>query len=413
MLEIKKYLAESLEFDEISAFNNGCVKINKAELIAYCLKNSSGYSLDIAIAKPRDNTRIVHITDTVKPSWKVDGSTFPGWLEGDNTCGYGVLHQIEGLSIMQTCEYAGIQEAVVDMSGEGSKYNVFSSLINLVISVDLDCDEYDKDKLAKDLKLIILRAAEYVGSLTKNEEAAYADIVEEKDRVSGLPNIGYVYFIQAQGPLRNVHLYGKDCTKMHPESVTFEEIMDGALVSGNYIIACQKNPTYFHQDNPVIKALRERSGKVLNTGVAIISTEGSLLEEKKENAKAIAELALKFKWGGVIITQEGGGHADVDLMMTTEACQKQGINVVIQTNEIAGARGELPPLVSTSDMADAIITNGNNDEVIMLGSVENVIGGSYILGGKYTANEAFETSLGIIYTATNQLGINKLTTASI
>ncbi len=96
-------------------------------------------------------------------------------------------------------------------------------------------------------------------------------------------------------------------------------------------------------------------------------------------------------------------------MLAVEECEKLGIKAVIQTNEIAGPLGDLPPLVSYSNMADAVVSNGNNDEIICLDKMERVIGGNSILNGKFVAEDSFETNIGIMYTSTNQLGINNMT----
>lgn len=413
MLKIRNYQAKSLKFSENSSYHAGRIDLCKKEINAYCLEGIEEMELNFETATPEESVRIVHVTDTVMPVWKEKGSTFVGWTEGEDLCGQGVLHRMHGVTVMQTCKYPGIQEAIVDMSGTGSRYCKFSGMINLVISVELKNKEYDKVLLAKNLNLILLRAAEYLGKLTRDKEPDSQEILEEKGKNKELLKIGYVYYIQAQGPLRNVFIKGADCTQMKPRFMNFCEILDGALVSGNYIIACQKNPTYFHQYNPVINELIQRNGTELNAVGVIVSTESGLLEKKKENAQLIARQAKEKGMQGVIITQEGGGHADVDLMFALEACEEEGIAAVIETNELAGANGELPPLVASSPRADAIVTNGNNDEIIYLDSVEKVIGGSRILDGKSEASASLETGMGILYTSTNQLGVNCMKTVML
>ena len=412
-MKVKHYNVSKIVFGEQSSYKNNILTINKDELKAYSLQGLNGYELEVHLTEPGEKTRIIHITDTVVPAWKSNGSTFPGWTEGDNNCGVGEVHHLEGVAVIQTCKYPGIQEGIVDMYGNGSSYSKFSKLKNIVVTVNLQNEEYTKLQLAKDLKLIILRAAEFLGYLTKDALADDIEKVSLCETNNDLPNVGYAYFIQAQGPLRNVHIFAEDCTKMKPRFMQAEQIIDGALVSGNYIIACQKNPTYFHQKNPVIESMLKRHGKDLNFKGVILSTESSLLEEKKENARLISEIAIEKGISGIVITQEGGGHADVDLMLTLEACENAGIKTVILTNEIAGPDGSLPPLVSISDSADAIVTNGNNDEIIIVDAMEKAIGGDEILDGKHNALDSFETSLGIMYTSTNQLGANFMTTISL
>ncbi len=409
-LEIKKYFVKDVVFGSQSKYENHILHINKRDLINSILGDLKGYEIQIELARPGERTRIIHIMDTVKPSYRSKGHAFPGWLGDRHNGGEGIIHQLEGMTVMQTGQFPGIQEGIVDMTGKGSKYSIFSKKINLVLVTKLIDKEISKADFAYHTELMILRSAEYIAKLTRSCKEDKVDSYKLDPGRKKLPKIGYIYYIQAQGDLRNVHLYGQNCIDMEPTLLHPNEILGGGLVSANYIIACQKNPTYIHQENPVIKGLYERDGKELNFSCVILSTESSLMEKKEENARKIAQLALGLQLDGVIITQEGGGHADADLMMSLEECEKLGIDTVIQTNEIAGPVGDLPPLVTYSNMADAIVTNGNNDEVVLLDRVDRVIDGYEILNGKFKAKDSFETSLGILYTATNQVGINTMTT---
>lgn len=412
MLTIRKHHVSSIVWGERASFSAGKLTLNKEQLIAASLHDLKNYEIDFEFALPGESKRIVHITDAVRPAKKNDGlSAFPGWLKGANQAGQGITCQLDNMAVMQSCRFSDIQEGIVDMSGTGALYSTFSKTINLVMIVTPLGSNIDKKELALDLKMMILRAAEYTASLAFGQSGGVENRYElGAASAETLPRIGYAYFIQAQGPLRNVHIYGEDCVTMKPRILAPEAILDGALVSGNYIIACQKNPTFMHQENPIIKGLFEQDGTTLSFRGVIVSTESSSLEGKKENAFLIAQLASEMRLDGILVTQEGGGHADVDLMLTLDECEKAGIKSVILTNEIAGPRGDLPPLVSYSDRADAIVTNGNNDQVIILDSVAESVGGLDILGGKFNARDGFETSLGIIYTSTNQLGYNSMKT---
>ena len=415
MLTIKNYLVHTFEFAENSSYCDGNLQVSRKELDAYCLNGIEDITVSFEIARPGESVRILHVTDTVMPSWKEGGSTFPGWSDGEDFCGSGKRHQLVGVAVMGSSVWPGIQEAIIEMSGEGAKYCPFSETMNLVISILPQKKEIEKAKLAKQLNQIVLRAAEFLGKLTEgireDSEEMYCEIDSESD--SELPVVGYFCYIQAQGPLRNVHIKGRNCTDMKPVLLKPEELLDGGIVSGNYIIACQKNPTFFHQCNPVVMNMLERHRKDLIFRNVIVSTESGLLEKKRENAVLAAKLAKENGMDGIVISQEGGGHADVDLMFAAEECEKLGIKTVLLTNELAGPNGDLPPLVASSPVADAIVTNGNNDEVITLQPTERAIGGTNIQGGKFDAVGELVTPLGIMYTATNQLGVGKMCTVAL
>lgn len=406
MLTIVEHQIKDIQMGDEAVYRDGILVIDKNSLLKALFQNVSGkYNVEPMLAKPGEKKRLIHITDIIKPSHKEYGSSFPGWIAGSNKCGEGITHQTNDLCITQSFVHSDIQEGIIDMSGEGAKYSVFSQKLHLVLATTLVDEALSKEEIARDLIQMKVNAADYIGELLQ-ADVGNRRICEKKN--ASLPKVGYVCLIQAQGALRNVHIYAEDCTHMKPEFMTPAMGWDGAVVSGNYIISCQKNPTYFHQDNPVVKALCEKDGNILDFIGVIYSTESSLLDEKKENAASIADIAVKKELDGIIVTQEGGGHADVDLMEVCTACEEKGIKVVLLSNELAGPQGNLPPLVAFSERADALISTGNNDQIITLPYMEEVIGTKpYICGGK-PANTSMDIGLGMMYTSTNQLGMNTM-----
>ena len=69
--------------------------------------------------------------------------------------------------------------------------------------------------------------------------------------------------LQTQGLLHDTYVYGIDAKRILPTIIHPNETMDGAIVSGNCVSACDKNSTYVHLNNPVINHLR-RHGKDIN-----------------------------------------------------------------------------------------------------------------------------------------------------
>ncbi|KFD22729.1 glycine reductase complex component B, partial [Yokenella regensburgei ATCC 49455] len=85
------------------------------------------------------------------------------------------------------------------------------------------------------------------------------------------------------------------------------EAMDGAIVSGNCVSACDKNTTWSHQNNPVIQALYRRHGKDLNFIGVILTNENVTLSDKVRSSDMVAKLAEQMQLDGAIITEEGFG----------------------------------------------------------------------------------------------------------
>ena len=96
--------------------------------------------------------------------------------------------------------------------------------------------------------------------------------------------------LQTQGLLHDTYVYGVDAKQIVPTFIYPTEIMDGAIVSGNCVSACDKNTTYHHLNNPVIEDLYERHGKELNFVGVIITNENVYLADKERSSNWTAKL---------------------------------------------------------------------------------------------------------------------------
>lgn len=326
--------------------------------------------------------------------------------------GTGRTCVLQGVSVMQTGKRQGIQEGIIDMSGPGSAYSLFSSLCNVVLhGTPADSGASNSDFDAATRKSL-LAAARYLGETARGRQPGNVRTFSTDAPMDPqLKKVVYIYYLQSQGPLRNTFLYGKDVTTLLPTLLHPNEVLDGAIISGNYIIACQKNPTYLHLNNPVIQELYARHGKTLDFAGVIVANEHSTLFDKRRTAEFAAKLARQVGAEGVVMTQEGGGHADSDLMFCTQACAAQGIPSVMLINELAGPDGDQPSLVDTTPLARYVVSTGNNDEILALPAMSTVLGGTSLLNVP-DASRAFSTALGRMYTATNQLGAYRLSVAA-
>lgn len=132
------------------------------------------------------------------------------------------------------------------------------------------------------------RVAAYIGELarelTPDETKVYetCGIKEGITQYPDLPRVAYVQMLQSQGLLHDTYVYGVDAKKTLPTILSPTEIMDGAIVSGNCVSACDKNPTYVHENNPVVHDLFEEHGKTLNFVCQIITMKMYTLQIKKD-----------------------------------------------------------------------------------------------------------------------------------
>ncbi len=398
------YRVRDARFGPTTDLADGVLTINKEELAARL--NAEGFftSVEISIARPGEAVRIIHVMDAVEPRAKPVGSPYPGALGPMVVAGQGMTHVLDGLAILQTGTRQGIQEGVIDMSGPGAEYGVFSRTINVVLQC---APPPDAPSLAFDqaIRTSGLLAAQYLAEAARDltPDSVETFTVDPRDVDPALPRVVYICHLQSQGVLRDTFVYGENVRALLPTILHPNEVLDGAIVSSNYIIACQKNPTWLHANNPVVRELCARHGRELNFAGVIIANEHSTLREKSRSARFAAKLAAQAGASGVVMTQEGGGHADTDLMLCCAECEKLGMQTVMLINEIAGPQGDQPSLVDTTPWATAVVSTGNNDEIVDLPPMPCVLGGDTI-DGVGPAAAGFKTALGRIYTATNQFG---------
>jgi glycine reductase len=191
--------------------------------------------------------------------------------------------------------------------------------------------------------------------------------------------------------------------------------MDGAIISGNCVSACDKNNTYSHLNNPVIKEMYARHGKDFNFVGCIITNENTTLADKKRSSSYAVKLARLLGVDGLIITEEGFGNPDTDLIMNCRKAEKAGIKTVLLTDEYAGRDGASQSLADACPEADAVVTAGNANEVVVLPKMDKVIGfpeyADVIAGGfdgSLREDGSIETEIQAITGATSELGFNRI-----
>ncbi len=184
--------------------------------------------------------------------------------------------------------------------------------------------------------------------------------------------------------------------------------------------ACDKNTTYHHLNNPVIEDLYARHGKDINFVGVIITNEAVYLNDKKRSSDWTAKLCRYLGLDGAIVTQEGFGNPDTDLIMNAKKIAGQGVKTVIVTDEYAGRDGASQSLADADPSADAVVTGGNANEVIVLPPMDRIIGTlDYVdtvaggFDGSLRENGEIEVEIQAITGATNEMGFNKRTARGV
>lgn len=422
-LELGSINITDLQFADKSYIKDGVVYVNKDELIEVAMDEDGKLeSVDFDIAKPGESVRITPVKDVIEPRCKVegDGEIFPGTISKVGQVGSGKTYRLKGMAVVSVGPIAGFQEGVIDMTGLGADYTPFSKLLNLcmVVKPKEGLDAHDYERI---VRFAGFRVAKFVGNLAKELEADESvtyetcDIVEGMEQYPDLPRVGYVCMLQSQGLLHDTYVYGRDAKTIIPTIINPLETMDGAIVSGNCVSACDKNPTYVHLNNPVIHDLMEQHGKTINFVGEIITNENVYLADKIRSSDYVAKLASYLHLDGAIVSQEGFGNPDTDLILNCTKLEKAGVKTVLITDEYAGRDGKSQSLADADPLADAVVTGGNANEFVTLPKLDKLIGTLDFVTKIAGANEdtlqddgSLEVEIQVITGATNETGFNKL-----
>ena len=166
--------------------------------------------------------------------------------------------------------------------------------------------------------------------------------------------------------------------------------------------------------------LYDRSGKDLNFLGVIITNETVYLADKERSSDFTSKISEFLGLDGVIISQEGFGNPDTDLIMNSTKIEKKGISTVIVTDEYAGRDGSSQSLADADPLADAAVTGGNANETILLPKMDRLIGMydfvDKIAGGfdgSLRNSGEIEVEIQAITGATNELGFNTISAKGV
>ncbi|NFE82301.1 beta-aspartyl-peptidase [Clostridium sporogenes] len=421
-LEIGKIFISDMQFSNETKIEDGVLYISKEELLKEIGTDERIKNIDLEIAKPGDKTRIIPVKDVIEPRVKVEGNggIFPGFISKVDTVGSGKTNVLKGAAVVTTGKIVGFQEGIIDMSGEGAKYTPFSKTNNLVVVCEPKegVNQYEHEEIVRTLGF---KTATYLGNfgkdITPDETKVYETLplLEQVKKYPDLPKVVYVYMLQSQGLLHDTYVYGVDAKKIIPTFIYPTEVFDGAIVSGNCVSACDKNPSYVHMNHPVIEDLYEKHGVEYNFLGCVITNENVYLADKVRSSSYTAKLVEFLGADAVIISEEGFGNPDADLVMNCNKISEKGIKTVLITDEYAGQNGASQSLADSTPKGDAVVTGGNANEVVTLPPMEKVIGhaevADLIAGGHVgSLNEdgSIEAEIQVITGATSEVGFNYL-----
>ncbi|NLY66561.1 MAG: beta-aspartyl-peptidase [Tissierellia bacterium] len=380
-LELRRIHIKDIQLGNETAVKDGVLTVNAEELINLLKEDERIKDVKIDVARPGEKTRIIPVKDVIEPRVKIEGKGkgFPGVTSKMEQAGEGKVNVLYGAAVVTVGDIVGFQEGVIDMWGEGAKWTPFSKTYNLVVDIT-PVEGLQPHIHEETVRLAGLKAAEYVGEAGRDVEPDEVLVyemgshAEESKKYPDLPKVVYVEMLISQGLLHDGYVYGVNTQQILPTLLHPNEEIDGAVISGNCVAACDKITTYQHQNNSVILDLYEQHGKTINFLGVILTPELTTLDGKFRTCDYTAKLCKMLGADGVIVSEEGYGNPDSDLLMICKRLENAGIKTVLITDECSGWDGMSQPLADTTKEAVAVVSTGNVSHVVTLEPADKVIG---------------------------------------
>ncbi|HZW35344.1 MAG: glycine/sarcosine/betaine reductase component B subunit [Deltaproteobacteria bacterium] len=429
----RKIPVSDLGFSSPTRLENGELLIDIDELTGLLRSDPNVRDVRLDIARPGESVRIIPVKDVIEPRLSlVPGyPVFPGVFSAWDPDAEGILSgeivSLSGMVVTTVGSIVGFQEGLIDMAGPGARTSLFSRKHHLVLDVTVreGMGRHDHERT---IRLAGLKASNYIAASVLTQPLStdiretllnpeYPGSPASPGRAGGMgkPRIAYLYMLQSQGLLHDTYYCGLDVKTMLPRRIVPTEVLFGAIISGNCVSACDKNTTYHHQNNPILLELMRRHGTDWDFAGCVITNENVTLGDKQRSSTLAAGLIASLSPDGVIISKEGFGNPDADLMMNCSKIEAHGIKTVLLTDEFAGQSGASQSLVDGHPKADAIVSTGNANEVIVLPPLEKVIGDDRVIttlaGGSSKCrlpDGSIAIELQALIGSTNQLGFERI-----
>ncbi len=404
---------QSVQFGDNPGLNNGDLVASESQLQSLLSSPALAWTR-LTWARPGESVRIVKILDSLEPRTKGPGGggIFPGFLGPALPQGRGETHVLKGVAVVVAGKLPRAQEGMVQMSGPAAEMSFLGSTNNLVIEFE-PAEGAGWPQVDEALRLGAMKVAVALADLALEAEPDEVQQISPLNPGAGssLPRVGVVVNLQTQGAFKDVFVYGRTMATSMPTSIDPNELDDGAVVSGQYGHPGLKNPTFVHQNNPVVAALRERDGQDLIFGGVILSPEPVDQTLKELTSAHAARMARQMGLDAAVVTKEGGGNADSDIALKIDAMEAMGLVGIGIFAEMSGPDGTGPPVVGPPSAATAMISTGNYDERITLDAVEVALGGKVVDLNGLEASAEMVLPVAAIYGSLSPIGLGRLTCA--
>jgi glycine reductase len=332
--------------------------------------------------------------------------------------GIGKTHVLKGAGVIEVGLMKDFYGAILDMKGPGAELTNYSDLHHIILVTEPMTD-IDQAEYSHALKTAGLKASTYLARTTLLLKPQEIRVFEIPPLGMGpvkmdLPRIAYLHITEIHEILKEPFIYGDNPRRYFPILLHPNELIDGGIVSCTYDYSPGlKNFTYSLINNPVVEGLYKRHRKDLEFVGVVLANAPLVLADKKRSAIMAAKI-IRFNLGadGVIITKDGGGHPDIDLMECCEQCELLGVKTCLINSEMLSPDGTgIYSMIAFSKFADCVVSVGNVDEMVDLPEMERVIGGeSMAIDIQGPFDKPMRVPIRMIPNAISQVGFTKITT---
>ncbi len=219
----RRVAVTDLEFSSATKVDHGKLLIDRDELTALLRSDPHIKDVKLAIARPGESVRIIPVKDVIEPRLSgIPGyPVFPGMLSPWNPDADGVpsgeIVSLSGMVVTTVGSIVGFQEGLIDMSGPGARYSLFSGVRHLVLDVFVK-EGVERHEHERSIRLAGLKASDYIARCVldgASPSGSLETLVNPMDEASprseksagrdGLPRIAYLYMLQSQGLLHDTY----------------------------------------------------------------------------------------------------------------------------------------------------------------------------------------------------------------
>lgn len=389
-LEVANFPVHKLAFANQAQYRDRTLTIDRAALLQHIAEPHVIADIAIHLAHPGESCRIVHVLDAVTPMVKVSGSStvYPGFFGPAIPAGTGRNHRLLGAAVVVCGQFPeptsgalAAGEAIIDMSGPAARYCALSDTANVVV-VCQPASGVTNAEFDAALHRAKLKAAVYLAQATTELASRAIDVHTLPPVDAALPRVVFVNQLNQQGLLAHTFLYGKHTQGLEPTVLHPNEMLDGALVNGNYR-GTLRGSTYAHCDNYVLRELYHRHGDDLNFLGVVIGRGWQNTQFLKERQGWMMARVARLLGAQVAIVAADvngtGGNNTIDFMQTIKACEQMGMRTVAIMQESGNEDGSDPSVVDHVPEADAIVSVGGIGwRIPAAPAVDRVIGGETV-----------------------------------